>query len=42
MKAIRVRTRLDSDTVHIPELAEMVGIDVEIPDPTISLFLCYN
>ena len=30
MKAIRVRTHLDSDTVHIPELAEMVGKDVEI------------
>ena len=30
MKAIRVRTHLDSDTVRIPELAGMVGKDVEI------------
>lgn len=30
MNAIRVLKHIDSDTVHIPELREMMGQDVEI------------
>jgi hypothetical protein len=30
MNAIRVRTKIDSDTLHIPELRSMIGKDVEI------------
>lgn len=30
MNAIRVRKKIDSETVHIPELRGMIGHDVEI------------
>jgi hypothetical protein len=30
MNAIRVRKKIDSDTLHIPELRSMIGRDVEI------------
>ena len=30
MNAIHVRKHIDSDTLHIPELREMIGQDVEI------------
>jgi len=30
MNTIRIRKRLDSDTVHVPELHAWVGSDVEI------------
>ena len=30
MAVVRVRRRLDSDTIRIPELKELVGKDVEI------------
>lgn len=30
MKPIRIRKHVDSETLHLPELAEMIGQDVEI------------
>jgi hypothetical protein len=30
MNVIRIRTRIESDTLHLPELREMIGKDVEI------------
>ena len=30
MSAIRIRKHLDSDTLHLPELRELIGRDVEI------------
>jgi hypothetical protein len=30
MNAIRVRRRIDSDTLHLPELRSLIGHDVEI------------
>jgi hypothetical protein len=30
MSAIRIRKHLDSDTLHLPELRNMIGHDVEI------------
>ncbi|HYE16962.1 MAG TPA: hypothetical protein VEA69_00835 [Tepidisphaeraceae bacterium] len=30
MNAIRIRRRLDSDTLHLPELQSMIGREVEI------------
>ena len=30
MNAIRIRTRLESETLHLPELKPMVGMRVEI------------
>jgi hypothetical protein len=30
MNAIRVKRKIDSDTLHIPELRSMIGRDVEI------------
>ncbi|HEY2587206.1 MAG TPA: hypothetical protein VGI81_15780 [Tepidisphaeraceae bacterium] len=30
MNAVRIRTRVDSETLHLPELREMIGKDVEI------------
>ena len=30
MNALRIRTRVNSDTLHIPDLKQMIGKDVEI------------
>lgn len=30
MNAIRIRKRIDSETLHLPELKEMIGREVEI------------
>ncbi len=30
MNAIRIRKRIDSETLHLPELREMIGKEVEI------------
>jgi hypothetical protein len=30
MDALRIRTRINSDTLHIPDLKQMIGKDVEI------------
>ena len=30
MNAIRIRKRIDSETLHLPELKEMIGKEVEI------------
>jgi hypothetical protein len=30
MNAIRIRKTIDSDTLHVPELKDMIGRDVEI------------
>ena len=30
MNAVRIRKRVDSETLHLPELREMMGKDVEI------------
>jgi len=30
MNAVRIRKRVDSDTLHLPELRAMIGKDVEI------------
>ena len=30
MNAVRIRKRVDSDTLHLPELRPMIGKDVEI------------
>lgn len=30
MNALRIRKRLDSDTLYLPELREMIGKEVEI------------
>lgn len=30
MKVIRIKTHLDSDTVHLPELKPLLGRDVEM------------
>ncbi len=30
MNAIRVKTHIDSETLHLPELSPLIGMDVEI------------
>jgi hypothetical protein len=30
MNAVRIKKRLDSDTIHLPELRSMIGKEVEI------------
>ena len=41
MNALRIRTHVDSETLHLPDLKQMIGKDVEIivlvepPDSTI-------
>lgn len=30
MNAVRIRRRIDSDTLHVPELRPMIGKEVEI------------
>ena len=30
MEAVRIKKRLDSDTIHIPDIKDMIGKEVEI------------